>query len=117
MQDSWLIKKANEIQSFADRQDPTFFAALKSFYGTQASGTAPVMSADGSTLITDKAKILERWAEHVSPVLNRPFSINDEAIDRLSQIEINSTMDRLPEEEEVEKAINVNHVLWKSPWI
>ena len=38
MQDSWLSKKADEIQSFADRKD-MFFDALKTVYGPQSSGT------------------------------------------------------------------------------
>ena len=40
MQDSWLSKKADEIQSFADRKDmKKFFDALKTIYGPQSSGT------------------------------------------------------------------------------
>ena len=36
MQDSWLSKKADEIQSFADRKDmKKFFDALKTVYGPQ----------------------------------------------------------------------------------
>ena len=48
-----------------------------------------MLSADGSTLLTDKEAILKRWAEHFNSVLNRPSSINEDAIDRLSQIECN----------------------------
>ena len=37
MQDSWLSKKANEIQSFADRKDmKKFFDALKTIYVPRA---------------------------------------------------------------------------------
>ena len=40
LQDSWLSKKADEIQSFADRNDTKkFFDALKTVYGPQSSGT------------------------------------------------------------------------------
>ena len=40
MLDSWLRKKADEIQSFADRKDmKKFFDALKTVYGPQSSGT------------------------------------------------------------------------------
>ena len=36
MQDSWLSKKADEIQSFADRKDmKKFFDALKTIYGQE----------------------------------------------------------------------------------
>ena len=50
MQDSWLRKKADEIQSFADRKDmKKLFDALKTVYGPQSSGTTPFLSADGLT--------------------------------------------------------------------
>ena len=53
MQDSWLSKKAEEIQSFADRTDmKKFHDALKTFYGPKSSGATPLLSADGSTLLS-----------------------------------------------------------------
>ena len=87
MQDSWLRKKADEIQSFTDRKDMKKFRdALKTVYGPQSSGTSPLLSADGNSLLTDKEALLERWAEHFDGVLNRPTSINDEAISRWNVI-------------------------------
>ena len=60
MQDSWLSKKAEEIQSFADRKDmKKFHDALKTIYGPKSSGATPLLSADGSTLLTDKDAILK----------------------------------------------------------
>ena len=94
MQDSWLRKKADEIQSFADRKDmKTLFDALKTVYGHQSSGTTQLLSADGTSLLTDKEAILKRWAEHFDGVLNRPSSINDEAINRLPHVECNPLLD------------------------
>ena len=95
MQDSWLSSKADEIQSFADRKDmKKFFDALKTVYGPQSSGTTPLLSADGTTsLLTDKEAILKRWAEHFDSVLNRPSSVNDDAINRLPQVECNLLLD------------------------
>ena len=85
MQDSWLSKKAEEIQSFADRKDmKKFHDALKTIYGPKSSGATPLLSADGSTLLTDKDAILKRWAEHFNSVLNRPSSVNDNACVRNS---------------------------------
>ena len=72
MQDSWLSKKAEEIQSFADQKDmKKFHDALKTIYCPKSSGAAPLLSADGSTLLTDKDAILKRCAEHFNIVLNR----------------------------------------------
>ena len=81
MQDSWLSSKADKIQSFADRKDmKKFFDALKTVYGPQSSGTTPLLSAGGTSLLTDKEAILKKWAEHFDSVLNRPSSISDDAI-------------------------------------
>ena len=55
MQDSWLSSKADEIQSFADKTDmKKFFDALKTAYRPQSSGTTPLLSADGTSLMTEK---------------------------------------------------------------
>ena len=54
-------------------------------YGPTASGSSSLLSADGNTLISDKEKIIERWAEHFNSILNRPSNINDEAVARLPQ--------------------------------
>ena len=106
MQDSWLRKKTEEIQSFADRKDmKKFHDALKTIYGPKSSGATTLLSADGNTLLTDKEAILERWAEHFNSVLNRPSSINEDAIDRLPQIECNVLLDEFPTVTETRKAV------------
>ena len=87
MKDSWLSNKADEIQGYADRNDmKKFFDGLEEIYGPTTSGSPPLLSADGSSLITDKDKILERWAQHFDSVLKRPSTINNEAINRLQQV-------------------------------
>ena len=108
MQDSWLGKKADEIQSFADRKDmKKFFDALKSIYGPLSSRTTPLLSANGTYLLTDKVAILKRWAEHFDGVLNRPSSISGEAINRLPQVECNPLLDEFPTVSERVKAIKL----------
>ena len=106
MQDSWLRKKTAEIQSFADIKDmKKFHDALKTIYGPKSSGATTLLSADGNTLLTDKEAILERWAEHFNSVLNRPSSINEDAIDRHPQIECNVLLDEFPTVTETRKAV------------
>ena len=107
MQDSWLNGKADEIQGYADRQDlRNFYSSLREVYGPTPSGSSPLLSADGTTLISDKEKILERWADHFNGVLNRPSSINDDAINRLPQVPVNMALDEPPTLLETEKAIH-----------
>ena len=107
MQDAWLRNKADVIQSYGDRHDmKNFYDALKEVYGPTSSGSSPLLSADGNTLFTDKEKILVRWAEHFNSVLNRPASINNEAINRLPQVPINEALDD-PTLLETQKAIRL----------
>ena len=89
------------------RIDTTWSAlmTLKCLYGPRTSGSTRILSADGSKLINDKKRILERWAEHINSVINRPSNICDEAIHRLPQVTINKELYALPSVEEVTKAI------------
>ncbi|BHF79659.1 hypothetical protein SprV_0702278100 [Sparganum proliferum] len=58
MQDTWTARKAEAIQGYADRSEwKNFFSAIKAIYGPLTKGTAPLLSADGSTLLTGKANI------------------------------------------------------------
>ena len=84
-----------------------FYSSLKEIYSPTSIGSFPMLSADGTTLITEKDKVLERWAEHFDRVLNRPSSINDEAIERLPQVPTNATLDATPTLDEVQKAIQL----------
>ena len=82
-----------------------FHDGLKTSYGPKSSGATPLLSADESTLLIDKDAILERWAEHFISVLNRPPSGNDNAINRLPQIEYNVLLGEFPTDTETRKAI------------
>nr|VZI52197.1 unnamed protein product [Spirometra erinaceieuropaei] len=94
MQDAWTARKAEEIQGYAERNEwKNFFSATKAVYGPSTNGTAPILSADGSTLLTEKTQILQRWTEHVRGVLNRPSAISNAAIVRLPQVETNVDLD------------------------
>ena len=107
MQDTWLQQKAEEIQNYADKKDmKRFYDAIKTVYGPQPASSSPLLSSDGQRLLTEKSQILDRWAEHFNAVLNRPSHINEEAINRLPQIDINLDMDNPPTLHEVEIAIN-----------
>nr|VZI28302.1 unnamed protein product [Spirometra erinaceieuropaei] len=106
MQDAWTARKVEEIQGYADRNEwKNFFSAIKAVYGPPTKGTAPLLSADGSTLLTEKTQILQRWAEHFRGVLNRPSAISDAAIERLPQVETNVDLDLPPSLQETIRAV------------
>ncbi|BHF78566.1 hypothetical protein SprV_0602167900 [Sparganum proliferum] len=91
IQEAWTACKAEEIQGYADRNEwKNFFAAITTVYVPSTKGTAPLLSADGSTLLTEKTQILQRWAEHFR---GRPSTISNVAITHLSQVEANADLD------------------------
>ncbi|VDM04380.1 unnamed protein product [Schistocephalus solidus] len=91
MQDAWMIRKAEEIQRYADRTETkNFFKAIKAIYDPCIKGTAPLLNSDGTTLLTEKSEILKRWAEHFISFLNCSSTISDAAIDRLPQVDKNN---------------------------
>nr|VZI18292.1 unnamed protein product [Spirometra erinaceieuropaei] len=106
MQDAWTARKAEEIQGYADGNDwKNFFSAIKAVYCPPTKGTAPLLSADGSTLLTEKTQILQRRAEHFRGVLKRPSAISDAAIARLPQVETNADLDLPPSLQETIRAV------------
>nr|VZI43833.1 unnamed protein product [Spirometra erinaceieuropaei] len=106
MQDAWAARKAEEIQGYADHNEwKNFFSAIKAVYGPPTKGTAPLLSADDKTLLTEKTQILHRWAEHFRGVLNRPSVISDAAIERLPQVETNVDLDLPPSLQETIRVV------------
>ncbi|BHF60930.1 hypothetical protein SprV_0100390000 [Sparganum proliferum] len=71
MQDARMARKAEEIQGYADRNEwKNFFAAVKAVYGPTAKGAAPLLSADGTILLTDKTNSIAMGR----PLQRRPQS-------------------------------------------
>ena len=114
MQDSWLRKKGwwNPVLCRQKGHENVLWCTQDCIW-SPGSGTTPLLSADGISLLTDKEAILKRWAEHFDGVLNRSSSINDEAINRLPQVECNPLLDELPTISETVKAA----VIWQGSWI
>ncbi|BHF78411.1 hypothetical protein SprV_0602152400 [Sparganum proliferum] len=106
MQGAWTARKADEIQGYADRNEwKNFFSAIKAVYGPPTKDSAPLLSADCSTLMTEKTRILQRWTEHFRGVLNRPSAISDAAIDCLPQVEFQLDLDLPPSLQETMRAV------------
>ena len=75
MPDSWLAAKEDEIQKYSDTHySKRFYDALKAVHGPQSSSTSSLLNVDGTTLITDKPAILNKWAGHFSAVLMQQTS-------------------------------------------
>nr|VZI24061.1 unnamed protein product [Spirometra erinaceieuropaei] len=115
MQDAWTARKAEEIQGYSERNEwKNFFSAIKAVYGPPMKGTAPLLSADGSTLLTENTQILHRWVKHLRGVVNRPSIISDTAIARLPQVETNVDLDIPPSLQETIRSVQ-QLSSWKAP--
>ena len=106
MQNQWWERKADEVQLYADSNNSKMlFSAIKTIYGPSASGTAPLLSADGTTIIKDKEGISARWEEHFSQLLNRPSTVDQAALEQIPQKPTHEDLDLPPTEDEVRAAI------------
>ena len=66
MQNDWWTGLAERTERYSDMRDMhAFYEALKAVYGPLHQIQAPLRSLDGSTLLTDKKGILQRWSKHV----------------------------------------------------
>ena len=82
VQNFWLSARADVIQGYADKNVmKIFYSKQKEVYGLTSTDSSPLLSADGTKLISEKNKILERRAEHFDGVLKRSSSINKKAIE------------------------------------
>ena len=82
-------RKHMNCKKATDRKDSkSFFNELKNVCGPKSSGTTPIPNANESSLLTDKGKILERWAEHFNNVLNFSSIVSDEALDEIVQLPV-----------------------------
>uniref|UniRef100_K7EX84 Uncharacterized protein n=1 Tax=Pelodiscus sinensis TaxID=13735 RepID=K7EX84_PELSI len=102
----WWEKKADEVQHYADSNNPReFFSSIKSVFGPSKSGFAPLLSADGAMLIRDKAGINNRWKEYFSHLLNRSSSVDQSALEQIPQKPTLEDLGDPPFIDEVRKAI------------
>ena len=58
-----------------------FYNSLNEVYGPSSTSSSPLLCANGTKLISKKDNILERKVKHFDSELNRPYSINDKAIE------------------------------------
>ncbi|VDL98509.1 unnamed protein product [Schistocephalus solidus] len=106
MQGTWMICKVEEIQGYVDHKEwKKFFAEMKAVYGPHVKGAAILLSADGTTLLTERTQILKYSAEHFRSILNRPSTISDFAINRMPQVENKAGPDHLLSLQETIRAV------------
>ncbi|CAB4027550.1 Hypothetical predicted protein, partial [Paramuricea clavata] len=108
LKNDWLIGKAREIQEFADKHDAKkFYDAVKGVYGPSTRGTSPLLSADGTKVISDRNEILNRWVEHFNELLNRASTVQQNSIDNIKQQPVQEHLADRPTKAEIRKAIKL----------
>lgn len=75
-------------------------------YGTQPVSSSPVLTADGTTQLTEKYQKFELLADHFDAVLNNSSHIVKKAINRLPQIDVKEDLETPPTLSDIFKAIN-----------
>ena len=106
MKEQWWSDRATELQEAADRKNAKlFYDGLKAIYGPQANGSSSILIAGAETRLTEPSRILERWAEHSSDVLNRSSTISQAAIDNIAQRPLMDELAQRPTLDETTAAI------------
>ena len=106
LKDEWCRNLAREIQGYADTNNTQkFYEATKKVYGSTQRSIIPVRSADGDTLIGDKAGIMIRWAEHFNALPNINTPSDHTVLDELPRFPPIEALDIPPTMHEVMKAI------------
>ena len=103
---NWWNQIAADIQAFADRGDQGgLFQALKRAFGLTSSAAAPLLSADGLMLLSDRISILHRWREHFNSLLNNLKPVKLDLIDTIQQRPVQHELDEPPRRDEVVSAV------------
>ncbi|WP_419606700.1 hypothetical protein, partial [Thiolapillus sp.] len=93
-----------------------FYEALKAVYGPSHQIQAPLRSSDGSTMLTDKEAILQRWSEHFEGLFSDRRTVQESSLAKIPQVDVKLELDDPPTREEIKKA-TMQLKVGKSPGI
>ena len=93
-----------------------FHEALKAVYGPSHQIQAPLRSSDGSTLLTEKEAILQRWSEHFEGLFSDRSTVQESSVAKIPQVDVKLELDDPPTREEIRKA-TMQLKVGKSPGI
>ena len=81
------------------------YEGMKKAFGPCAIKTAPLKTTTGE-IITDRAKQMERWAEHYQELYSRETVVTNIAVENTSLLPVTEELDDPPTIEELSKAID-----------
>ena len=106
LKEDWWKTKAAELQhAFDSKNSKAFYHGLKAVYGPSTRASSALLSSDGKELLVDEEKILARWVEHYSELLNRNSPVNLDVINAIPQRKVIDEMDVPPNYAEVKDAV------------
>ena len=105
MKNDWWTGLAKRTQQYADMGDMrAFYEALKAVYGSSHQIQAPLRSLDGSSLLTAKKYILQRWSEHPEGLYSDRRAVQESSLAKIPLVDVKLELDDPPTREEIRKA-------------
>ena len=80
-----------------------FCEALKAVYGPLHQIQATLCSLDGSTILTNKEAILQRWSEHFEGLFSHQCTVQESSLTMIPQVDMKLALDDPPTHEEIKK--------------
>ena len=71
----------------------TFYEALKAVYGPSHQVQDPLRSSDGSTLLTNKEAILQRWPEHFEGLFSDRCTVKESSLAKIPKMDMKPELD------------------------
>ncbi|VDL95383.1 unnamed protein product [Schistocephalus solidus] len=90
------MKPGTDVDAWTDHQRVISKMRLCLQLHKSPQEAPPVLSADRTTLLTEKSQILQRWMEDFQSILNQLSTISNAAIDRLIEVETNAKFELVP---------------------
>ena len=78
-----------------------FFTGLKEIHGLQPRGLIHIKAMGDETVLQEKVKILDKFADHFDQLLNNPRDLTEEAKEALVQRSAVSSLDEPPNLDEL----------------
>uniref|UniRef100_A0A0L8I3V3 Uncharacterized protein n=1 Tax=Octopus bimaculoides TaxID=37653 RepID=A0A0L8I3V3_OCTBM len=77
------MKSRRASNCYCRKDIKAFYEDIKEIYGTQKRESSPVLTSDGSTLLTDKSDMLNCWEEHCERDLNSSSDVDLNVIESI----------------------------------
>ena len=107
MENSWWLRKAEDMQREADVNNSAgFFKSLKEVHGPQAKVSSTLLAVDGTTTITEPDQITGRWKEYFSGLLNAESTTDDSVLWNIEPFQEQTHLSNPPTMEDLRMAIN-----------